>query len=90
VADDDPPTRAEIDAALAAVVGREALRPPVDEVPPDMEPLSRSQRVCSRKLRSATGWIPRVRAGTDGWHRLATIDAPREARPYEEREEDHE
>nr|WP_296073212.1 NAD(P)-dependent oxidoreductase [uncultured Actinoplanes sp.] len=71
VADDDPPTRAEIDAALAAVVGRDALRPPVDEVPPGLEPLSRSQRVCSRKLREATGWSPRVRAGTDGWRLIA-------------------
>ncbi len=71
VADDDPPTRAEIDAALAAVVGRDALRPPVDEVPSELEPLSRSQRVCSRKLREATGWTPRVRAGTDGWRLTA-------------------
>jgi nucleoside-diphosphate-sugar epimerase len=71
VADEDPPTRAEIDAALAAVVGREALRPPVDEIPPDLEPLSRSQRVSIRKLREATGWTPRVRAGTDGWHLTA-------------------
>jgi len=70
VADDDPATRAEIDAALATVVGR-ALRPTVDEVPPELEPLSRSQRVCSRKLRDATGWTPRVRAGTDGWRRTA-------------------
>ena len=71
VADDDPPTRAEIDAALAAVVGRDALRPPVDEVPPELEPLSRSQRVSSRKLQEATGWTPRVRAGTDGWRLTA-------------------
>src|SRR5690242_16157482 len=48
VADADPPTRAEIDAALAAVVGRNALQP-VDEIPADLEPLSRSQRVRSRK-----------------------------------------
>ncbi|MFC7279651.1 NAD-dependent epimerase/dehydratase family protein [Paractinoplanes rhizophilus] len=71
VADDDPPTRAEIDAALAAAVGRDALRPPVDEVPPELEPLSRSQRVRSRKLQEATGWTPRVRAGTDGWRLIA-------------------
>jgi UDP-glucose 4-epimerase len=71
VADDDPPTRAEIDAALAAVVGRGALRPPMDDVPSELEPLSRSQRVCSRKLQAATGWAPRVRAGTDGWRRTA-------------------
>jgi nucleoside-diphosphate-sugar epimerase len=71
VADDDPPTRAEIDAALAAVVGRRALRPPVDEIPPELEPLGRSQRVCSRKLQETTGWTPRVRAGTDGWRLTA-------------------
>jgi nucleoside-diphosphate-sugar epimerase len=72
VADDDPPTRAEIDAALAAVVGRDALRPVVDDVPAELQPLSRSQRVRSRKLREATGWNPRVRAGTDGWCLIAT------------------
>lgn len=71
VADDDPPTRADIDAALAAVVGRDALRPPVTEIPPEMEPLGRSQRVCSRKLQAATGWTPQVRAGTDGWRPVA-------------------
>lgn len=76
VADDDPPTRAEVDAALAAVVGRDALRPPVDEVPPELELLSRSQRVSSRKLREATGWTPRVRAGTDGWRRIAEDPSP--------------
>jgi nucleoside-diphosphate-sugar epimerase len=69
VADDDPPTRAEIDAALAAVVGRDTLRPLIDEVPSELEPLSRSLRVCSRKLQAATGWTPRIRAGTDGWRR---------------------
>jgi nucleoside-diphosphate-sugar epimerase len=71
VADADPPTRAEIDAALAAVVGRDALRAAVDQIPAELEPLSRSQRVCSRKLREATGWIPRVRAGTEGWRLTA-------------------
>lgn len=71
VADDDPPTRAEIDAALAAVVGRDALRPPVDEVPSELEPLSRSQRVRSRKLQEVTGWTPLVRAGVDGWRLIA-------------------
>jgi nucleoside-diphosphate-sugar epimerase len=70
VADAEPPTRAEIDAALAAVVGRAALRPALDELPPDVEPLARSQRVSSRRLRDATGWSPRVRAGTEGWSRV--------------------
>jgi nucleoside-diphosphate-sugar epimerase len=66
VADADPPTNAEIDAALAAAVGVEALRA---GTPPD-GPLSRSQRVSSRRLRQATGWAPRIRAGTEIWGTL--------------------
>jgi nucleoside-diphosphate-sugar epimerase len=71
VADEVPATRAEIDAALAAAVGRPGLRPPLDDVPPAMEVLARSQRVSSRRLREAAGWVTRVRAGTEGW-RLIT------------------
>jgi nucleoside-diphosphate-sugar epimerase len=67
VADADPPTNAEIDAALAAAVGVEALRPR----PPQDGPLARSQRVSNRRLREASGWAPRVRAGTEGWSRVA-------------------
>ena len=67
VADTDPPTNAEIDAALAAAVGVDALDPP----PPQDGPLARSQRVSSRRLRDATGWSPRMRAGTEIWGRLA-------------------
>jgi len=71
VVDDDPPTRGEVDAALAAVVGRNALRPALDEIPPELEPLTRSQRVSNRRLREAGGWAPAVRAGTDGWRLIA-------------------
>jgi nucleoside-diphosphate-sugar epimerase len=67
VADTDPPTNAEIDAALAAAVGLPALRPRA----PQDGPLARSQRVSSRRLRDATGWSPRMRAGTDTWGRVA-------------------
>ena len=67
VADTEPPTRAEIDAALAAAVGRETLRHALDELPPDLEPIARSQRVSSSRLREATGWAPTVRGGTEGW-----------------------
>jgi UDP-glucose 4-epimerase len=63
VADTDPPTNAEIDAALAAAVGIEALRPRA----PQEGPLARSQRVSNRRLREATGWAPRMRAGTESW-----------------------
>ena len=71
VGDESPPSRAEIDAALAAAVGRDALRPAIEDVPPVFEPVARSQRISSRRLREATGWAPRVRGGTDGW-RLIT------------------
>ena len=67
VADTDPPTNAEIDAALAAAVGVEALRP---QTPQD-GPLARSQRVSNRRLREASGWAPGVRAGTETWARIA-------------------
>jgi UDP-glucose 4-epimerase len=67
VADTDPPTRGEIDAALAAVVGRTGLRPALEEVPAELEPVARSQRLSSRRLHEASGWAPRVRAGIDGW-----------------------
>jgi UDP-glucose 4-epimerase len=67
VADADPPTNAEIDAALAAAVGVEALRPRA----PRNGPLARSQRVSSRRLREAAGWAPQMRAGTESWGLIA-------------------
>jgi nucleoside-diphosphate-sugar epimerase len=67
VADAHPATNAEIDAALAAAVGVQALRPRA----PQDAPQGRSQRVSTRRLREASGWAPRVRAGTDGWGRIA-------------------
>jgi UDP-glucose 4-epimerase len=71
VVDDEPATREQIDAALAAVVGRGSLRPAVEGVPPELEPVSRSQRVSNRRLQDATGWAPRVRGGIDGWLLIA-------------------
>jgi nucleoside-diphosphate-sugar epimerase len=67
VADADPPTNAEIDAALAAAIGVQALRSRA----PQNGPLARSQRVSSRRLREASGWAPRMRAGTETWSRIA-------------------
>jgi nucleoside-diphosphate-sugar epimerase len=67
VADTDPATNAEIDAALAAAVGVEALRPRA----PQEGPLARSQRVSNRRLREASDWAPRVRAATESWGRIA-------------------
>ena len=67
VADTDPSTNAEIDAALATAVGVDGLRPRT----PQDGPLARSQRVSNRRLREAGGWAPRLRAGTDSWGRIA-------------------
>ena len=67
VADADPATTAEIDAALAAAVGVSSLR--LGE-PRDV-PQARSQRVSSRRLQDKGGWAPRVRAATDIWKRVA-------------------
>ena len=67
VCDAEPATNAEIDAALAAFVGQEALR----RQPPQDGPMARSQRVSSRRLREVSGWAPRLRAGTESWSRIA-------------------
>lgn len=67
VTDSDAPTNAEIDGALAAAVGVEALHPGA----PQDGPMARSQRVSSRRLREATGWEPRLRSGSDIWARIA-------------------
>jgi hypothetical protein len=39
-------------------------------MPPALEPVARSQRVSSRRLRESTGWQPRVRGGTEGWRMI--------------------
>jgi UDP-glucose 4-epimerase len=67
VADTEPATNAEIDAALAGVVGLDALRP---RAPQDV-PQGRSLRLSNRRLREASGWAPRIRAGIDGWSQAA-------------------
>jgi UDP-glucose 4-epimerase len=58
---------AVIVAALAAAVGFDAL---TSQAPQD-GPLARSQRVSSRRLGEASGWAPRMRAGTESWNRIA-------------------
>src|SRR4051794_19579799 len=67
IADVDPPTNAEIDAALARTVRVAALRPRA----PQDGPLARSQRVSTARFREASGWAPRMRAGTESWTHIA-------------------
>jgi nucleoside-diphosphate-sugar epimerase len=64
IVDDDPPTRALLEQALAAAAGRASLR---ITVVPEAEPMSRSLRLSNQRFRQATGWAPRVRGGVDGW-----------------------
>ena len=61
----EPPTRAEVDVAPRAAVGRNGLRPALDEVPPELE-VTEKQRPSNRRLRESGGWAPRVRGGVDG------------------------
>ncbi len=72
VVDDEPPTRAEIEAARAAAVGRPSLA--IDPAPDaaELEPLTRSVRLSNRRLRATGEWAPAVRAGLDGWHLIAS------------------
>jgi aspartate-semialdehyde dehydrogenase len=50
------------------VIGRHAaVVNLLTHIPPALEPVARSQRASSRRLREVTGWKPRVRGGTEGW-----------------------
>jgi UDP-glucose 4-epimerase len=74
VVDRDPPTRAEIIAALAAASGRSKLRSPPGWLPrvvPPLRPISRSLRLSGQRLADACGWTPAVRGGIDGWALIA-------------------
>jgi nucleoside-diphosphate-sugar epimerase len=76
VVDDEPLTRGEVVAALAAAVGRRRLV----RVPWSLlrvvggsaaGTIGRSQRVSNRRFREATGWEPSVRDARAGLRRLA-------------------
>src|SRR5690242_4155641 len=81
IVDDNPLRRAEITAAMAAVVGRKRLRP----LPawlmrlvggPGVDSLSRGQRVSNRRFKAATGWAPSVPDAHAGLPRLVVPAAP--------------
>lgn len=71
VTDDEPLTRAEASAALAAAVGRPRLRTPpaaVARLTGGMgKMLLRSQRVSNRRFKEATGWAPAHPSARTGW-----------------------
>jgi nucleoside-diphosphate-sugar epimerase len=66
VVDDEPLTRQDARAALAAAVGRRRLwaMPSAKKV---VGPLADSQRVSNERFKAATRWSPRVRSQRQGW-----------------------
>jgi nucleoside-diphosphate-sugar epimerase len=70
VCDDAPLTRREWTGALAAAAGAKQPRPMPKVLAAlggtTMELLSRSQRMSNRKLRSATGWVPKWPSAREG------------------------
>jgi nucleoside-diphosphate-sugar epimerase len=83
IVEDEPPTTAEINAAMAKAVGRRRLRSLPDflvqmtmgrEI---MSVMSRSQRVSNRRFKAETGWSPRVSTVGGGWDQVAHTTAGR-------------
>lgn len=77
IVEDEPPTTAEINAAMAKAAGRRRLRSLPDflvqmtmgrEI---MSVFARSQRVSNRRFKDATGWSPRYSTTRGGWDRVA-------------------
>jgi nucleoside-diphosphate-sugar epimerase len=78
VADDEPLTRAELARAVAAAVGRRAVRRPPTwllrvGLGERMSFLLRSQRVSNRRFKERTGWSPRVPDAATGMRRLREV-----------------
>jgi nucleoside-diphosphate-sugar epimerase len=71
VVDDEPLTRREYAAALAAALGKKKLRLPprvaAKMTGPAGELLRRSERVSNRRFKDATNWTPRYPSMREGW-----------------------
>jgi len=71
IVDDEPLTRAAMNDALAAAVGRKKLRTAVAKAVGKAGKVSnllqRSQRVSNAKFKEATGWKPQVPSQREGW-----------------------
>lgn len=83
VVEDEPPTTAEINAAMAKAAGRRRLRSlPNFLVQATLgreitSVFSRSQRVSNRRFKDAAGWSPRYSTNRGGWDRVARAMAAR-------------
>jgi nucleoside-diphosphate-sugar epimerase len=71
IVDDEPLTRAEYAAALAAAVGVKSLRHPpklaTKAAGEQGAMLARSQRISNRRFKDATGWAPQYPSMRTGW-----------------------
>jgi nucleoside-diphosphate-sugar epimerase len=81
VVDDRPLTRAELQQAIAAAIGRRLWRLPgvlqrlmLGQLG---DAMARSQRVSNRRFKQATDWMPRVASAREGWQRLGGLGAGR-------------
>lgn len=83
IVEDEPPTTAEVNAAMAKAVGRHRLRTLPDFLVQMMmgreikSVMSRSQRVSNRRFKDATGWSPRYSTNGGAWDRVAQAMAAR-------------
>jgi nucleoside-diphosphate-sugar epimerase len=83
IVEDEPPTTAELNAAMANAVGRHHLRSLPDVLVQMMTGreimavMSRSQRVSNRRFKDATGWSPRFSTTGGAWDRVAQAMAAR-------------
>ncbi|HUR78776.1 MAG TPA: NAD(P)H-binding protein [Acidimicrobiales bacterium] len=81
VAEDEPLTRREGAALLAAALGKQRLRTGLAKVGAKLigsqgSLLSRSNRISNAKIKAATGWKPEVPSQREGWPRIvAEMDA---------------
>jgi nucleoside-diphosphate-sugar epimerase len=66
VTDDDPLTRDNLAAALAAAIGRKRLRIPRMPLK-RFDYIARSQRVSNKRFKEATGWAPKYQSAREGW-----------------------
>ncbi len=85
VVDDEPLTKREYMAALAAAAGRAAwVRGPgrlALLLGDRLTSLTRSLRVSNRRLRTVTGWAPRFPSAREGWRATADVLDTRDLRP---------
>ena len=77
IVEDEPPTTAELNAAMAEAAHRRHLRSLPDFLAQMMmgreimSVMSRSQRVSNRRFKDAAGWSPRYSTSSGGWDRVA-------------------